>query len=116
MDEAYESIEIPYETGEVHFRFERVKSPDGKKWIRHGLYREHHQNGALLSEGRYQNGVEEGFWRHCYPNGQAASEGEYRGGKEHGCWRFWNVTGTAEPEVFYVMGIPQNPESDIENG
>lgn len=85
--------EIPYDTGEIRFRYSRVKSSDGTRWIRHGLFQEYHQNGQVISEGEYVNGNEQGLWRDYYPNGQLAAEGFYKDGKEVGVWRYWNEEG-----------------------
>ncbi len=46
--------EIPYETGEVHFRYSRRLSEDGTKWIRDGLFTEYYQNGNVASTGLYE--------------------------------------------------------------
>ena len=31
--------EIPYETGEIQYRYARYLSADGSRWIRRGLFR-----------------------------------------------------------------------------
>jgi antitoxin component YwqK of YwqJK toxin-antitoxin module len=86
--------EIPYENGEIRFRYSRCMSPDGSRWIRHGLFRAYHQNGALASEGNYVDGVEHGPWRDYHENGQLAAEGQYEHGQENGKWRYWNRDGS----------------------
>ena len=85
--------EIFYETGEIKFRYARVMSPDGSRWIRHGLFCEYHQNGQVISEGNYAMGKEQGLWRDFYPNGQVAAEGNYEDGVEVGHWRHWDPDG-----------------------
>ena len=82
---------IPYETGETHFRYARYLSGDGSRWIRHGLFRAFHRNGALASEGHYQHGVEHGIWRDYHENGQLAAEGSYENGEEVGTWQYWEA-------------------------
>jgi antitoxin component YwqK of YwqJK toxin-antitoxin module len=89
--------EIPHENGEIRFRYARKMSPDGSRWIRHGLFVAYHPNGAKASEGRYEEGVEQGVWRDYHENGQPAAEGQYDGGAEVGQWRYWNADG--QPEV-----------------
>lgn len=86
--------EIPYETGEIHFRYARYLSDDGSRWIRHGLFRAYHLNGNLASEGNYIDGAEHGQWRDYHENGQLAAEGLYENGKEAGQWLFWNEDGS----------------------
>lgn len=90
--------EIPYESGEIRFRYTRVMSEDGSRWIRQGLFREYHQNGQVIAEGEYANGKEQGLWREYYPNGQLAAEGCYENGREVGEWRYWNPDGSIRVE------------------
>ena len=42
--------EIPYETGEIHYRYSRRMSDDETQWIRDGLFTEYYQNGNLEEE------------------------------------------------------------------
>ncbi len=56
--------EIPYETGEIHFRYSRKLSADGIKWIRHGRFAEYYQNGKTAAEGYYSKGNESGTWHY----------------------------------------------------
>lgn len=89
--------EIPHESGAIRFRCARVMPSDRRRWIRHGLFVEHHENGTLRSKGQYVDGKEDGPWRDFHPNGQAAAEGDYRDGKDVGVWRFWSLDGTEGP-------------------
>lgn len=93
--------EIPYETGEIHYRYARKKSPDGTKWIREGLFQEFYQNGNLASEGFYDEGLEEGAWKDYHENGNLAAEGNYSQGKETGKWRYYDENGNFEEEEDY---------------
>ncbi|MBI1891267.1 MAG: hypothetical protein HYS18_11505 [Burkholderiales bacterium] len=86
--------EIPHASGQVRYRYSRYLSEDGTRWIRHGLFREYHENGAIISEGNYEHGVEHGLWRDYYPNGKLAAEGQYDKGIECGRWRYWNADGS----------------------
>jgi antitoxin component YwqK of YwqJK toxin-antitoxin module len=85
--------EIPYENGEIRFRYSRVMAPDGKRWMRHGLFREYARNGQVISEGTYKDGREHGQWRDFYEDGQLAAEGHYADGREIGEWRYWDREG-----------------------
>jgi antitoxin component YwqK of YwqJK toxin-antitoxin module len=93
MDPDLNLAEIPYQSGTVRFRYTRYMSPDGTRWIRHGLFAAYHENGAVSSEGNYVHGVENGLWRDYHSNGQLAAEGDYDDGKEVGLWRFWDESG-----------------------
>jgi antitoxin component YwqK of YwqJK toxin-antitoxin module len=96
--------EIPYESGAIHYRYARVLSGDGTRWIRHGRYAEYSESGQILSEGNYIDGSEEGLWRSFYESGQKASEGNYVAAKEEGIWHFWNPNGKQEESVTYRNG------------
>jgi len=85
--------EIPYESGNIRFRYSRYLSSDGTRWIRHGLFCAYHENGQLASEGNYVDGKEHGVWKDFHENGKPAAEGQYDMGTEIGEWRYWNVDG-----------------------
>lgn len=93
--------EIPYETGELHFRYSRKMSVDGTKWIREGYFASYYKNGNISSEGIYEEGLEEGYWKDYHENGKLAAEGYYKKGKEVGTWRFYDVNGKLEEEENY---------------
>ena len=99
--------EIPWETGELRYRYSRRLSEDGARWVRHGLFQAFHRGGGLASEGTYVNGGEEGVWRDFHENGSLAAEGAYRAGLRDGVWRFWNDDGTLEGETVFVEGKEQ---------
>ena len=86
--------EIPYGDGIIRCRYARYMSADGTRWIRHGLFRGYHPNGALASEGTYVDGQEQGLWTDYHENGQIAAKGHYDSGKEVGRWEFWNADGS----------------------
>jgi antitoxin component YwqK of YwqJK toxin-antitoxin module len=86
--------EIPYEDGEIHYRYARYMSDDGTRWVRHGLFRAYHPNGVLASEGSYVDGQEHGLWTDYHENGQIAARGRYEKGEEASGWEFWNEDGS----------------------
>ena len=100
-DKTLHLAEILYETGELHYRYARVMSPDGTKWIRAGLFVAYHQNGQVQSEGHYEEGLEHGVWKDFFPNGKVAAEGQYNLGKESGKWRFYKEDGSLAEETTY---------------
>jgi antitoxin component YwqK of YwqJK toxin-antitoxin module len=110
-DETLHIAEIPYETGELRFRFARRRSRDGQAWIREGLFQEFFRNGRLASEGLFKDDREDGHWREFYENGELAAEGDYRDGKEQGRWLYWDEDGNPEESVAYLDGeeIPDHP-------
>jgi antitoxin component YwqK of YwqJK toxin-antitoxin module len=78
--------EIPYESGAIRFRYSRILSEVGTRWIR-------------------VRGIEHGVCRDYYPNGVLAAEGKYHEGKEHGLWRFWSEDGREERACIYRNGV-----------
>ncbi|WP_330893076.1 toxin-antitoxin system YwqK family antitoxin [Ramlibacter alkalitolerans] len=96
--------EFPYESGTIRYRYSRVMAPDGKRWLRHGLFVEYSEAGAVLSEGTYVDGKEHGLWRDFHPNGVLACEGKYEHGLEHGEWCFWDERGNEERRVISEKG------------
>jgi antitoxin component YwqK of YwqJK toxin-antitoxin module len=104
MDDTLHIAEIPWDSGTIRFRYSRILSEDGLRWVRHGLFVAYHESGAIASEGHYQHGAEEGTWCDYHENGCLAAEGYYRGGKEEGVWRFWAADGTGEKAVKYIDG------------
>lgn len=105
MEDTLHIAEIPYETGEVRFRYVRRLSPDGTKWIRDGRFVEYSRAGQILAEGEYVCGAEVGTWRDYFENGQIAAEGAYQDGKEDGIWHFWHEDGTPEEPVVFRNGV-----------
>jgi len=94
--------EIPFDSGNIKFRYSRYLASDKSKWIRHGLFRAFHLNGKLASEGEYEHGLEHGIWKDFHENGEVASEGKYDKGKKVGVWKYWNSDGNPESEEMYV--------------
>lgn len=102
MDENVLHIaEIPYETGEIHFRYSRKISEDGTKWVRDGLFTSYYTNGNISSTGLYDNGLETGHWTDYHENGNIAAEGEYANGKESGKWLYYDENGNFEEEEIF---------------
>lgn len=95
--------EIPYETGEIHYRYSRKISDDETKWIRDGLFTEYYPTGNIASTGLYDNGLETGHWIDYHQNGQIAAEGDYVNGKEVGKWSYYDEDGNLEKEEIFEL-------------
>lgn len=91
-------------SGEVRFRYQRVRGASGD-WVRHGLFVCFHDNGRIAQEGIYDRGSETGTWRDFHANGQLASQGDYLRGREHGLWRFWDERGEEQRSLIYAHGV-----------
>ncbi len=101
MSDDLHIAEIPHESGAIRYRYARVMSADGTRWMRHGPFVEYSEAGAVVAEGSYANGREDGLWREFHPNGNVAAEGHYRAGHEVGVWHFWAADGSQEPDVVH---------------
>ena len=87
-----------FRTSRARYTFGTLESgsPDGSKWVRHGLFVEYSECGSVVSEGHYLNRLEHGHWRDFYPSGQMAASGQYEHGAEVGPWHYWNERGEEE--------------------
>lgn len=104
MDDVLHIAEIPYEDGTIRFRYARILSADGTRWIRHGLFSAHHPDGTLASEGMYVDGQEHGLWINYHPNGKMAARGHYANGKEVGPLGILDSDGSPEEGEDYPPG------------
>lgn len=84
--------EIPYDSGEIHFRFACYEGAGGRA-VRHGLFRAYYRGGALASEGSFSHDKEHGDWKDFHENGQLAAEGAYENGIAVGEWKHWDAEG-----------------------
>lgn len=97
--------EIPYEGGQIHFRFAYVPSEDGSKAVRHGLFVQYREDGTIACEGNFERDLEHGIWRDYHENGMLAAQGYYSYGKHEGPWQFWSSDGKDEGITVYKDGV-----------
>jgi len=62
----------------------------------HGLVRTFREDGSLLEEFTYEQGVRTGPYRDFWSDGGLACEGQYVDGLQQGEWRFYHLDGTVE--------------------
>ncbi|MCB9897368.1 MAG: hypothetical protein H6825_05140 [Planctomycetes bacterium] len=70
-----------------------------------GVAVERDDDGALLAEDTYVDGLRHGPSRMFHPTGELAEEGVRRRGAWHGTVEVWNVDGTQAEEARYAYGI-----------
>ena len=69
-----------------------------------GLFTEYDENGKIIIEGEYVDGLEEGLWK--YQLGDHREEGTYRGGMRNGEWKYFYDDGKL---AFQGSFIDDNP-------
>ncbi len=73
---------------------------------RDGPWKEYYPNGALKSEGTYDQGKRINQWKFYHPNGQLEQIGSYnKNGKEDGQWTWYYATGDLLREETYFNGM-----------
>lgn len=66
---------------------------------------QHDDEGALVAEESYEDGLRHGPARLYHPSGELAEEGVRRRGAWHGTVEVWNEDGTQAEEARYAWGI-----------
>lgn len=69
-----------------------------------GLHRCWTDNGSLICEGQYLNGLRSETWTHYYSDGKKLSEGSYLESEESGKWFSWYNNGITESVGEYLEG------------
>ena len=65
---------------------------------------EYWDNGNVLSQVHYLDGIRDGSCRYYYKNGTLMSEGFYKNGKMIGIWMSYHENGQIEKEENYKDG------------
>jgi len=94
-----------WENGEI---LSQVHYNDG---IREGSCRYYYKNGIMMTEGFYFNGKMSGYWHSFHPNGNIESKGKYdhrQSGvysQKTGKWMYYDVEGYKISESTIILGI-----------
>lgn len=70
-----------------------------------GIAYEPNDDGVIISEIEFRNGVQAGITRGFFPTGVMKRESEYEYNTLHGFAREWNEEGVLESECEYERGI-----------
>jgi len=70
----------------------------------HGLVSTFREDGSLLAEVSYDQGVRHGPYRDYWSNGRVSLEGQYAGGLQEGEWRFYNPDGSLWEILRFEVG------------
>ncbi len=91
---------------------EGITNEEGK---RDGPWKEYYLNGALRSEGAYDDGKRVGDWKFYHSNGQLEQVGSYtRDGKEDGIWTWYYPDGQMLREEGYYLGMLDGPSVEYD--
>ena len=71
---------------------------------RDGLVATFRDDGSLLAEVNYEQGVRHGPYRDYWSNGRVSLEGQYVGGLQEGEWRFYNPDGSLREILRFEAG------------
>ncbi|MBW6491448.1 MAG: toxin-antitoxin system YwqK family antitoxin [Lentimicrobium sp.] len=69
-----------------------------------GIFTEFDENGDIIIQGEYVEGLEEGFWK--YQHGDHREEGTYRGGMRNGEWKYYYDDGQLSFQGSYIDDNP----------
>ncbi|MFH2036782.1 MAG: toxin-antitoxin system YwqK family antitoxin [Candidatus Zixiibacteriota bacterium] len=99
--------EVYYEDGQIHSKSYQRLSKTPKKGLRmkHGTYYNWAENGQLIEETEYSEGITNGKTSKWYIDGTPKEKGEYTG-KDilHGHWTYWDSTGKITAEGYFDSG------------
>ena len=94
-----------WDNGEI---LSQVHYNDG---VREGSCRYYYKNGIMMTEGFYLNGKMSGYWHSFHPNGNIESKGKYDHRKsgtysqKTGKWMYYDVEGHKISESTIILGI-----------
>ena len=94
-----------WDNGEI---LSQVHYNDG---IREGSCRYYYKNGIMMTEGFYFNGKMSGYWHSFHPNGNIESKGKYDHrqcgvySQKTGKWMYYDIEGHKISESTIILGI-----------
>jgi antitoxin component YwqK of YwqJK toxin-antitoxin module len=71
---------------------------------RNGMVTAYRDDGSLLAETTYQNGIRHGPYRDYWSNGAVSLDGQYDNGLKEGEWRFYNRDGNLREVLQFKRG------------
>lgn len=76
-----------------------------------GMTKNYYDNGALMNEGKLENGIPQGLWKFYTPDGKLTRLGSYQNGKENGKWLYGDLAEKAY--IGEVCIDPNDPEYEF---
>jgi len=65
-------------------------------------------NGQIIVEEHYENGIANGLWKEWYATGKKKFEGKFVDGKNDGEWIQWYEDGTVQRKINFENGMPKD--------
>ena len=93
------SSDLYYKNGEIKTF---VIFKNGK---RNGVYKSYYEDGTILLESMYINGVQEGFEKCYYNNGKIKEENNFKNGERNGVCKTYSKDGQLLLEITYRAGL-----------
>lgn len=69
-----------------------------------GSFAAQRDNGKILMEITYSNGIVDGPYVDYWSNGEVATRGQFLGGSQHGTWSFYHEDGSLMETIRFVQG------------
>lgn len=63
------------------------------------------ENGQIIAEEHYENGIANGLWKEWYKTGKRKFEGRFSKGKNEGEWIQWYEDGKIQRKLTFENGI-----------
>lgn len=108
-DDSTKMIVIQYKKVDTTYAFKTYFYRNGKTYMsgelhngfRNGVWSAWDENGNLLTNGTYVDGVDQGLKTVYYLNGNKRYEGQMKSNKRVGVWKFWDEKGKFLKEIDY---------------
>ena len=83
--------------------------------VLHGREAHYYEDGTLLMEGFYKEGLPDSAWRHFYRDGTKELEAHFKEGKKTGTWKYFNRLEYMEKSISFEQ-YPTEWNNDLLNG
>ena len=70
----------------------------------HGRYMARREDGRLLLEITYRDGIADGPYLEYWSNGKVACTGQFRHGTQDGLWQFFREDGSLMETIRFLLG------------
>ena len=75
-----------------------VAEGEFKEGLPNGVWTYYHENSKISGKGKMFNGLREGSWSYYFPDGKVQAEGKYVNDEVSGFWKFYSEDGSPKEE------------------